>query len=392
MTTQHKGTKSVTNSLLVLIAGYALCGGSISVLMNQIIDEFSLVGAGQGLMTSMISVGSMLAILAVPFFQGRLKKTLILSVSALLQCTMMAAIGLSPSFALLLAACLLMGVGGGWVDNYANSSIMDIHKNNSSKYMGLLHGCYGVGAVLTPLFIQGLLFFTGWRNVYLAASVLALGVALQFMAVARRQKAVFASTADAEGRLDAAQIKRYFSDKYTLMIVLCSFFYGLTQAGLLGWMVRYMKVSFNNEALGAVTVSVFWLFATISRFAAPRIKVPPLRLIMGGLGLSILFHSAGVLLGNPWLMVAFTAANGLASGHCAPLIIHEGVVRHPGYTSTATSITMLVNRLSAVGMPLLVGAVAALSMRTAMLLPSLCMAAALLFAWAAHLQDKRLGE
>lgn len=383
------GVQAATASLLVLIMSFAFTNSLMGILLNHMIDEYSLVSVQQGFMNSMVSLGSLLAVLMVPVIQGRVKKTVMLSASALLQAAMLMATGLAPSFFILLTACLFLGLAGGWLDNYTNSCIMDIHKTNSAHYMGMLHGFYGLGAVLTPLLVQALLYSMNWRGTYLVVGSLALGAAVFFLLVARFQRSIFRSTADAEQKLSTQHITRYFKDRYSLLVVMCCFFYSATQSGLLGWMVRYMKIEFQNETLGAISLSVFWLFATISRFFAPRIKAAPMTLISVGFAVSIVAHTAGVLLGNPLLMVVFTAINGLATGHCVPLIIHESVVRHPGMTSTATSISMLVVKLAMMTTPLLMATISSISMQTAMLIPSVCTAGALLFALAAIREGKR---
>ena len=70
----HSGqaaVKGVTAAILVTSFIYAFVNSISSVLLNQVVEAFSLTGASQGLLSSMLSVGYMLALLVNPLFQGR---------------------------------------------------------------------------------------------------------------------------------------------------------------------------------------------------------------------------------------------------------------------------------------------------------------------------------
>ena len=360
----------VTASLLILIAGYAMCNNSMSVLMSRIVEDFSLAGARQGMMNSALNFGSIAAILLVPALQGRVKKSDMLIASALIQTIMLAITGLSPSFFPLLIACVFMGVGRGWADNYINSSIVDIHRENSAKYMGLLHGCYGIGSIFTPLMLQGLVFLGGWRGAYLSATGVMAIIAIQYVWVYRQNKNVFSSTINAEKKLNFEQVGQHLSDRQSLLIVFCAFLFVAGQSSLLSWLVHYMRTRYQAEALGAICVSIYWACATLSRFIAPHIRIASLRLICVSTLIAAAAHTVGVLSGNSTVMLIMTAINGLACGHGLPMLIHVGVSRHPGNTSMATSVIILSSKTAMMVTPLLVGYLFAISADVGMLLSS----------------------
>ena len=156
----HSGqaaVKGVTAAILVTSFIYAFVNSISSVLLNQVVEAFSLTGASQGLLSSMLSVGYMLALLVNPLFQGRTEKLFMLLLSGLLQAAMLVLSGTSASFALFLTGIVLLGVGCGWLDGYINSCMIDFHPHDSPKYLSLLHGLFGVGSLLAPLLMQALL-------------------------------------------------------------------------------------------------------------------------------------------------------------------------------------------------------------------------------------------
>lgn len=359
-------------SLFIFIAGHAMCNIAMSVMMIQVIDEFQLKGAGQGLMNSVIHLGGFLSILAIPFLQGRVKKTVMMVVCGLLQVLGLAFTGWSASFALLLAACFLLGVGGGWADSYANSCMADLNTTGDPRGMGMLHGFYGLGSILTPLMIQGLLYLTGWRNVYLISAGIALAVALQFVVVARLHRAQFDAHTDSEERMTAAGIKAFLADKPALLLVLCALFYSGSQTGLVAWVVNFMDKQHGAAELGALAVSTYWLCSTVNRFLVPQLPLKPLWLVAGGSALAAAALFVGVLSGSPVLMVVMCGVNGSVSGHCIPMILHEAVGRYRGNTSLPTAAIMLACRVSMMGMPLAAGALSVLSMPLSMMLSGFC--------------------
>ena len=62
MADDAKQVRRVTIALLICMVAYAFANSLLSVLFNDVIDAFSIAGAKQGLMTSMMSVGTLAAI------------------------------------------------------------------------------------------------------------------------------------------------------------------------------------------------------------------------------------------------------------------------------------------------------------------------------------------
>ena len=87
--TNPPAVKGVTAAILVTAFLYAFVNSISSVLLNEVVAAFSLTGAAQGLLSSMLSVGYMLALLVNPLFQGRTEKLFMLLLSGLLQVAML---------------------------------------------------------------------------------------------------------------------------------------------------------------------------------------------------------------------------------------------------------------------------------------------------------------
>lgn len=164
--TSPPAVKGVTAAILIVSFLYAFVNSISSVLLNEVVETFALTGAAQGLLSSMLNVGYMLALLVNPLFQGRTEKLAMLLLSGILQVAMLLLSGAATSFAVFLPAIVLLGVGCGWLDGYINSCMIDYHPQDSPKYLSLLHGLFGVGSLLAPLLMQALLLGISWRGVF----------------------------------------------------------------------------------------------------------------------------------------------------------------------------------------------------------------------------------
>ncbi len=86
----------------------------------------------------------------------------------------------TPSFAVLVAAALPLGLGAGAVDAALNGFVA---RHYSGRHMNWLHACWGIGASSGPLIMTHALGTAhGWRGGYLLIGSIQLGLTLLFTA------------------------------------------------------------------------------------------------------------------------------------------------------------------------------------------------------------------
>ena len=363
-------TKRVTAAILAVSFAYAFVNSLTSVLVNEIIDAFSLAGAAQGLLSSMLSMGLMLALLATPALQGRIQKMTMVLLSGLLQAAMLLLSGAAPAFAFFAPAIVLLGVGCGWLDTYINSCMVDVHPTDSPKYLGLLHGIFGIGSLLAPLAIQWLLLSMRWRGVHFAVAGLTLLAMLLIALVRRDIRAAGGLAQTQEARLSFRQLGVYLKGGRNLLLLGCGAVTSMVQTGVLCWIARYMLVEHNAAALGASCLTIFWVAATVNRFLAPRLRVKPLVMVALGSLLCGLFLLAGIWSGSAAVMCVAVGLVGLASGHFQPMLISECAAGYRGNTTLTTSALMIAMGLGRVAVPLVMAAISdAVSMQAGMSVP-----------------------
>ena len=355
MEQRAKITKQVTTAILVTSFAYAFVNSITSVLVNAVVEEFSLTGASQGLMSSMLSLGLMIALLINPLFQGRISKVTMIVLSGTLQVVMLLLSGGAPNFGVFMVSIVLLGMGCGWLDGYINSTMIDAHPTDSPKYLGLLHGIFGIGSLLAPLAMQWMLGGTGWRwvNVALAALTAAAMVMVAFAGKKGKRANMFGK--GQEERLSVAQLGAYLKNKRNVLLLCCGAMTSMFQTGVLCWIARYMLLAHDAEALGASCLTIYWIAATVNRFIAPRLKAQPLVLIMGG-ALAAACLVLGIVGGNAVVMCVCMGLLGLTTGHFIPMVVSECAEGYQGSTTLTTSVVMFVMGITRVIVPVLMAA------------------------------------
>lgn len=370
---QHtRVAKRMTTAILATSFVYAFVNSVSNVLINEVVETFALKGAAQGLMSSMLSFGLMLALLVNPLFQGRISKITMIVLSCLLQAAALLLSGGAPNFAVFVSAIMLMGAGCGWLDGYINSTIIDTHPTDSPKYLGLLHGIFGIGSLIAPLAMQWLLSGMTWRSVHAVIAVLVLIAMLLVMVARRGSKATGMFDKGEEERLSLKQVGAYLKNGRNLLLLGCGAMTAMVQTGIVCWIARYMLLAHNKEALGATCLTIFWIAATVNRFIAPRLKIKPLVLIMGGGLATAVFLGIGILSNHAIVMCLCMGAMGLMTGHFMPMVVAECANGYSGNTTLTTSVVMFVMGVSRVIVPILMAALTdAVSVRVGMALPIL---------------------
>lgn len=380
---------ALTFGIVLLIGIYGLTNSYQSVVMNRVVDTYQLTGGAQGIMSSMINLGSILAFFAAPMLQGRLKKTSMLLIACLLLAVSFFLLGATRVIAALIAASVLAGIGFGWLDTNCNAVMVDIHSENSASYLGLLHGGFGVGGLIAPLMITALFAVMSWRSVSFVMGAIVVCAGLAFLLIL----SVFSRGTPAaapEEPLSIAAARDFFFQKKNVLMLVSGMLYAITQAGLLIWLVRFMTLRYNAETLGSTALSIYWVCATLSRFLAPRIRMRPLKLFLIGVLLSCVFQTIGVLSGSPIVMCVMVGVIGFVTGHCVPMLLSEISMNQRGNTALAASATLVSMCFMRILVPVGMGALAqAVDISFAMLTPAVSGALAGIMAFIVLCLEKR---
>lgn len=361
----------ITIAILSALFAYGFVGSISNVLVNEIIDAFSLTGTAQGLSASLMNMGSLIALFVTPLLQGRIRKTKMIVLSGLLQVAALCVAGSAAGFILFATANADTGIGCGWLDTYANSCIVDLHPQNSTRYLGWLHGLFGVGSLIAPLAIRWILGWSNWRGVYFAfAGVMLLSVGC-IAFTSRKVENTGALSNTQESRLTLKEVGAYLTVKRNVLLLLTTVMTNMVQTGLTCWIARYMFLAYGEVALGATCLTLFWIAATASRFVMPRLKLRPLTIVMVGAFCATVLLSGGILSGSATVMCVAVCLCGFVTGPFMPMLIAECATGYQGKTTLTTSLMMIVGGVARLAVPLLTASVtSAVSATAGMLVPA----------------------
>lgn len=361
----------ITIAILSAVFAYGFVGSISNVLVNEIIDAFSLTGTAQGLSASLMNMGSLIALFVTPLLQGRIRKTKMIVLSGLLQVAALCVAGSAAGFILFATANAVTGIGCGWLDTYANSCIVDLHPQNSTRYLGWLHGLFGVGSLIAPLAIRWILGWSNWRGVYFAfAGVMLLSVGC-IAFTSRKVENTGALSNTQESRLTLKEVGAYLTVKRNVLLLLTTVMTNMVQTGLTCWIARYMFLAYGEVALGATCLTLFWIAATASRFVMPRLKLRPLTIVMVGAFCATVLLSGGILSGSATVMCVAVCLCGFVTGPFMPMLIAECATGYQGKTTLTTSLMMIVGGVARLAVPLLTASVtSAVSATAGMLVPA----------------------
>ena len=363
--------RSITIAILSALFAYGFVGSISNVLVNEIIDAFSLTGTAQGLSASLMNMGSLIALFVTPLLQGRIRKTKMIVLSGLLQVAALCVAGSAAGFILFATANAVTGIGCGWLDTYANSCIVDLHPQNSTRYLGWLHGLFGVGSLIAPLAIRWILGWSNWRGVYFAfAGVMLLSVGC-IAFTSRKDENTGALSNTQESRLTLKEVGAYLTVKRNVLLLLTTVMTNMVQTGLTCWIARYMFLAYGEVALGATCLTLFWIAATASRFVMPRLKLRPLTIVMVGAFCATVLLSGGILSGSATVLCVAVCLCGFVTGPFMPMLIAECATGYQGKTTLTTSLMMIVGGVARLAVPLLTASVtSAVSATAGMLVPA----------------------
>ncbi len=282
----------------------------------------------------------------------------------------------SQSYLALILALMISGIGGGFSEALLNPLVVDIHQQESGRYLNLSHAFYPIGIMASAL-LFGELLTQGysWRLVFQIAAAGALSVAilftvLRFPRVAKDEEdsypKLFASILSLRGfwlfgiaiffgaSIESAltfwsrsYVEIYLSDVPRTGAVAVVIFAGAMAAGRLLTAYLANKMSLNNIMIGsallgivvsimiplATTLSSFYLLLALAGLATacfwPSILAEAeVNLKVNTTFLFILLGSVGVIgfAFTPWIMGVVGDAAELRSGFAIIPLLFIGLI------------------------------------------------------------------
>jgi len=365
---RNKAERIFINALMIFNAGFAFSRMISGVLVNHVIEHFSLVGAEQGYMLSMINIGLTAAVLSTVLIRWKIKKTSMIALSGLVMVATMALTGLAGSFGIVLIVSLIFGVGVGWIDVYSNSSIIDVNRAKSANNQSVMQGWFGIGAILAPILVAALLTKNDWQGVFLVLAPGFLVIVVIYMVCLHvAGKKIFNTDMEAI-RIKGMEVLSFLKRKKSILLLAGCFAYYTMQYGIFAWLVRYMSVQHGAEAIGITGITVMWVCTSISRFLFPKLPVDNMKLHTYGAFVAGVTLFIGIFSNNPWVMCVMVGIGALATGISLPTLMNRVVVTYEGSSLLPTSAMLISMQITGVITPPVLGAISVYSYQGSMFL------------------------
>ncbi len=353
MFTKLLDIKEGQTSLVVRMYYAFLCSGAMSTLLGVIIPslsaEYGLDYSLSGNLISFHQVGNLCALLLVgflPFMIGRKKTVLILGSGIVLGLLLMALTG-NPF--LLIIAFLFSGIGRGTFSNITNV-VVGQYVGKKAAGLNILHGCFSIGAFLSPIIAVALSFY--WRAPVCIIAAFML-IALILIATSNLENVPAKKNTNSSNSF--IKSLPFWINTFILFFYLC------TEAPLMGWLVTYFKDSgIMSESLAKLMQSLWWIMMLggrlICAYLSTRVKNKNALILGMGVFMAISFA---------FMITATTTAVAVVGLFCLGLFM-AGV--YPTVLSTmpsnyngsmvATGICIGTATIGAILMPSIVGWVA----------------------------------
>lgn len=312
-------------------------------LMSQYDKTVSDIGAAQ----SKFGIGAIIAVLILMYILDKFKKPRVLSLVLVIFFFGIFIQGLAPEFAILPIAYLLFGMAGMAIDTIHSAVIVDIYGKKSGLYINILHGMFGLGCILGPIYAQLLLSAGfGWNASYLYCSYAVAVMCVLFSVLVFKNKGAVnrlqAKTVKASGK--QLTVKQFLARKEVIITIVAIFITKGSYITAASWFVKYMQQSLNAAAyLSTAALTLYYAGMAVSRFTAPLFykKIAPLKMLVILLGLGGIVLIVSVLLNNAYVMLIGTFFAGYGFGTAVPVLVANLCSLFPGQSGRASSFVFI---------------------------------------------------
>lgn len=284
------------------------------------------------------------------------------------------------TYAHLLLAVALLGVGGSALNGASNALVSDLHEDPAAKSAALnrVGLFFGFGALFIPFLIGLLLRTAGLRAILTGGAALCVLVAIANAVPAY-------PPAKQAGGLSLAEAARLARDPLVLLLGLLLFF----QSGnefIVGGYTTTLLTSEVGMSVGAASYALagYWAALMVTRawLGRGRSSLTGERLVLASAAASAVVTALLVTATSPYLAVALVVALGAALAGIFPAVLGVAGSRYPAYSGTVFGILFTMALSGGMTLPWVTGqAAAAWGLRPALGLVVLQFLAVLALQW-----------
>ncbi|MBN2557435.1 MAG: MFS transporter [Clostridia bacterium] len=356
-----RGVFSATLSSYVMMALYAVLLNMFGEMLPSIIEDFGISLSKAGLLQTSFNIGGMATLAALIFFSDRIRKSRLVYFSFTIIAATLVITGLfARSYILLTAAYIILGSTTKVFDVSVNIYINDINTSGREFFLQVLHVCFGIGAVLGPLFGAAMAGTAlGWKSAFLVLGGVCLAmIFISFVTLFRTSDSFEANVPGNQS--ESMGITQLLKEPQVWVLTFGSMCFSGSYVALVTWFPTYAAALANDtRKYSGLIISMYFLGFVLSRILASFILTQKnaRRLIIITAFAGSMSLLAAYILGQTWSFFVFFPAAGFFSGATLPIIIFVGCVSFPRNTGGVTSMLYIGGSLSAMVLPYVIGVI-----------------------------------
>jgi fucose permease len=200
----------------------------------------------------------------------------------------------------------------------------------SAGALSLLHFSFGVGAVLTPMFVEAM---PDWNSWYFVSSITGFALALATIRVTLRPSAIISPAAQRPARF-AVSLRQLARERVFWYLCGCIFFYMGAEMGVSSWVSTLMD-EYGRADLTELSTTVFWagelcgravLSVSNFKWSVGADEPGRIRIISVSMMCAVIINTV-LMLVSPGVAVVFVFLSGLACSACFPLLMNTASAR-----------------------------------------------------------------
>ncbi len=249
---------------ILAILVYGMIAAVLGTLLPELSKRFALSIDRNGTIASVQAIGLIIASLAVgPLIDNKGKKTGLLLGLALVTIALFA-LPQVPGYLAIIAAMLLLGLGGGIIVTGSNALVSDISEDRRATTLNLLNLFFGLGGFATPFI--GAFFFAG-NTIALCYLIAALSAATLLLYVFTPMP-----PPSGERGFKAGEAAQLLGRPALFLLSIFLFLYVACEVGVWNWLVKHLVAQGVPEASALKILS----FGFALGLLAGRVLVSPI--------------------------------------------------------------------------------------------------------------------
>ncbi|MFB0565309.1 MAG: sugar MFS transporter [Candidatus Aminicenantaceae bacterium] len=272
----------------------------------------------------------------------------------------------ASTYSIILAAAVILGLGGGGLNGGTNALTSDIHPEKRSSALNLLGIFFGFGALTIPFLVGTLLTQIGLGAILLLATLLSLIPFILFSILA------FPKPKHEQG-FPLSKVTKVIRDPLLWLCGFLLFFQSGNEFTIGGWISTYLNEYFNlTPMMASIILAGYWAAIMVGRLGSSRMVkiIKNERLVFSSALIS--FIASIMIVTSPSETLAALGAVLIGLGFAAIFPTTLAIIgeEFPSFSGTAFSVIFVIALAGGMTSPWLTGKIAqAYSIRQGLFIP-----------------------